>query len=107
MTILRGGGGSTNMMYVAISAAALKPRIHTQTTIACLLRLRGPGDVALGRDEEDMARSPECRCGHGVRSPRAGRTRSVRRSGTRARNDLSWIWCANVDRSRNPIVPFT
>jgi hypothetical protein len=52
MTIVRGGGGSTNITYVAIRAARLRPRVQTQTMSACLLRLRGLGDVAAGRDEE-------------------------------------------------------
>ena len=42
MTILRGGGGSTNNTYVAISAAGQRPRIQTQATSARLPRLRRP-----------------------------------------------------------------
>ena len=47
MTILRGGGGSTNIMYVAISAARQKPRIQAQTASAAFPCLRGLGGTTL------------------------------------------------------------
>src|SRR3954447_24463546 len=65
MTIFRGGGGSTNITYVAIRAAAQTPRIQTQAATARLRRLRGPAGGTTGRDEESTTRSPEYRWGHG------------------------------------------
>src|SRR5262245_30130658 len=64
MTILRGGGGSTNNMYVATSAARQKPRIQTQAVSGCLPWPRGRGGATLGRDE-GTTHSPECRDNHG------------------------------------------
>src|SRR5262245_56946559 len=67
MMILRRGGGSTNITYVAIRAARQEPRIQTQATNAGLPRLRDLGGATPGRDEEDTTRSPESRCVHGRR----------------------------------------
>ncbi len=68
MTILRGGGGSTNIMYVAISAAKLKTAIQIQTTSARLaLRRRRLGGVTFDPDENDTTRSPLRRCRDGRR----------------------------------------
>ena len=53
MTILRGGGGSTNIVYVPISAAREMAMIQIQTPIGCLRLRRGLGGATLGRDEED------------------------------------------------------
>src|SRR3954453_11094419 len=61
MTIFRGGGGSTNITYVAIRAAAQTPMIQTQAATARLRRLRGLAGGTTGRDEESTIRSPECR----------------------------------------------
>src|SRR5262249_22854914 len=76
MTILRGGGGSTNITYVAISAARQKPRIQTQTTSACFPWLRDLGGATLGGDEEGTTQPLECGCVHG--RP-VGRTRGTER----------------------------
>ena len=71
MTILRGGGGSTNIMYVAISAARQKPRIQTQTSSAFLRRLCAtPFLTGMWRARDDLLGVETFKAGSGGRSRR-------------------------------------
>src|SRR5271167_440904 len=76
MTILRGGGGSTNITYVATSAATENPRIQAHA-IACLPGRREFDDGALDPEDECTTRSPVYRSIDGRPGGRSRGTETV------------------------------